>query len=314
MVPPLVPKLLPIPDEAVPSRRDRCQHHAEIIRVQGAGNTASGRFPRHCVAIFPPRPSWPPAPDPLGFALWTLSCGSIPDRIGEFMMGAKTTIREADPGLLAERLRQDLCSHLQPGELICIPTGRSPERFYTALAEDQTSIDLWRQLRFLQLDEYIAPPAGTISFRETLQQQVYDPLGVPTEQIHTIDSTANPAQEVERLELLVARLGPPRTAILGLGSNGHIAFNEPCDHPLPGYHKVSLSQETLNDNFSDPVPDQLQAITIGLDLLKVSRRIYLLVPQAKKSQILDRCLQGPYDPQIPGTCLHDHPDLHIYRS
>jgi len=222
-------------------------------------------------------------------------------------------IQESSVERLALRLLADLSAHLQQGELICIPTGRSPEPLYQALIKDESARERWRQLHFLQLDEYIDPPPGSISFQETLRKQVFAPLAVPEEQIHSIDARAEAGSEIVRLNQLIDHLGTPRTSILGLGSNGHIAFNEPCDHPEDGYHIVILKGETLADNFPGDVPDQMQAITIGLDLLKASRRIYLLVPQAEKAEILDRCLQGPYDPQIPGSCLHDHPDLHIYR-
>jgi len=228
-------------------------------------------------------------------------------------MAKPTFIQEADPGSLALRLLRDLTDHLQPEQWICIPTGKSPEPFYEALVQDSSSAKMWRQLHFLQLDEYLPPPAGSKSFRATLRDQVFDPLGIESNRIHSIDPAATASSEVQRLSQLIDQNGPPRTAILGLGSNGHIAFNEPCDDPPSGYHAVDLSQGTLKDNFAEPAPKSLQAITIGLDLLRAIERIYLLVPQRKKAAILDRCLRAPYDPKIPGTCLHDHPDLHIYR-
>ena len=228
-------------------------------------------------------------------------------------MAKPTIIQEQDPGSLARRLLRDLTDHLQPEQWICIPTGKSPELFYQALIGDPASVQLWRQLHFLQLDEYLDPPAESTSFRATLRKQVFDPLGIASSRIQSIDPTGDAESEINKLSQLIDQVGPPRTAILGLGSNGHIAFNEPCDDPQPGYHTIDLSHDTLKDNFPDPVPESLQAITIGLDLLRSTERIYLLVPQRKKAAILDRCLRAPYDPRIPGTCLHDHPDLHIYR-
>ncbi|MGE4601894.1 MAG: hypothetical protein AAEJ65_03205 [Planctomycetota bacterium] len=68
-------------------------------------------------------------------------------------MGRITTIRESDPAALADRLCQDLRDHLQPEDLVCIPTGRSPELLYRLVENDPVSIRLWQQLRYLQLDE-----------------------------------------------------------------------------------------------------------------------------------------------------------------
>lgn len=229
-------------------------------------------------------------------------------------LGSINTVRESDPVRLSHRLRQDLLAHLEPGDLVCIPTGRSPELLYELIEEDQASISLWRQLRFLQLDEYISPPGGTESFRSTLRRQVFEPLQIPDDQVFSIDPAADPESEANRLDALFSQLGPPRAVILGLGSNGHIAFNEPRDTPRSGYQVVELSQMTILDNFPQPVPEQVKAITIGLDQLRSAERVYLLVPQPEKSEILDRCLKAPYSSQLPGSILHDHPDLHVYRS
>lgn len=229
-------------------------------------------------------------------------------------MGSINTFRESDPLRLSTQLRQDLLRHLNPGDVVCIPTGRSPELLYESVRNDPPSVALWQQLRFLQLDEYISPPATTKSFRATLRHQVFEPLQIPPEQIFSIDPSADPISEAKRLDAIFEDIGPPQAAILGLGSNGHIAFNEPSDSPGSGYQVVDLDSTTIRDNFPDPIPDQQLAITIGLDQLKCSERIYLLVPQPEKSEILDRCLTPPYSPQIPGSILHDHSDLHVYRT
>ena len=229
-------------------------------------------------------------------------------------MGSSNTIRESDPAVLARRLRQDLLEYLQPEDLVCIPTGRSPELLYSILSEDPASTQLWQQLRYMQLDEYVMAPPETESFHSTLRRQVFEPLQISADRIYSIDPTADPTSEARRLDALFAEIGPPRAAILGLGSNGHVAFNEPCDGDRSGYQIVELSHTTILDNFTEPVPEKVRAITIGLDQLKSAERIYLLVPQPEKAEILDRCLEAPYSPQIPGSILHDHPDLHVYRS
>ena len=114
-------------------------------------------------------------------------------------MAKPTFIQEADPGSLALRLLRDLTDHLQPEQWICIPTGKSPEPFYEALVQDSSSAKMWRQLHFLQLDEYLPPPAGSKSFRATLRDQVFDPLGIESNRIHSIDPAATASSEVQRL-------------------------------------------------------------------------------------------------------------------
>ena len=258
-------------------------------------------------------PPWPSATDPLGSPLGSSFLEQDPERLPEKPLGRITTIRESDPAALADRLCQDLRDHLQPEDLVCIPTGRSPELLYRLVENDPVSIRLWQQLRYLQLDEYIFPPSGIESFRESLHRQVFEPLKISPDRIHSIEATTDPEAETKRLDTLFDEIGPPRAVILGLGSNGHIAFNEPCDAPRSGYHVVDLSPMTIHDNFPEAAHEKIRAITIGLDQLQRSERIYLLVPQQEKAQILDRCLAGPHDPQIPASMLHEHPDLHVYR-
>ena len=258
-------------------------------------------------------PPWPSATDPLGSPLGSSFIEQDPGRLPEKPLSSITTIRESDPAALAGRLRQDLLDHLQPEDLICIPTGRSPEVLYQLVEDDPDSTRLWQQLRYLQLDEYISPPSDTESFRESLHRQVFEPLKISPDRIHPIEKTADYEAEAHRLDTLFDEIGPPRAVILGLGSNGHIAFNEPCDAHRSGYHVVDLSPMTIEDNFPDSDLEKMQAITIGLDQILRAHRIYLLVPQQEKAGILDRCLSGPHDPQIPASILHQHPEVHVYR-
>ncbi|MDA9264930.1 6-phosphogluconolactonase [Planctomycetota bacterium] len=228
-------------------------------------------------------------------------------------MSPVSVFQNSDPEALACQLRQDLLDTLHPGDLICIPTGRSPLDLYRQIREDEASIRLWRSLRFLQLDEYIAPATHIDSFRDYLHQQIFDPLGVDKSRLHTIDPQGDPKTEAQRLDTVISEWGPPRACILGLGSNGHIAFNEPGSN-FSSYTAIDLTPETISANFKESPPAQLKALTISLEQIYASRDVFLLVPQPEKKSILDHCLRGPKDLSVPGTILHDHPGLHIYRA
>lgn len=227
-------------------------------------------------------------------------------------MGPKSITRNPDPDVLARALLDDLLGSLSPGDLLCIPTGRSPRDLYRLIREDSGNSQLWRSLCYLQLDEYLDPAGNIPSFREELRQQVFDPLGVPQDQIFSIDPAGDPQSQADQLDAIFRQSGPPKASVLGLGNNGHIAFNEPGSN-FSGYTVVDLAIETIETNFQEPRPRSLQALTISLDQILESEFIYLLVPQKEKSVLLDRCLAGPRSADLPASCLHDHPGLHVYR-
>lgn len=230
-------------------------------------------------------------------------------------MGQNPQITEVDdPTALVAEVRRALEASVAPGDRITVPTGRTPSPLYDQVIADPQARALWGSLRYLQLDEYIDPPTGTESFAETLARQLFDPLGIPFEARGSITAPADPA-EGPRLDRLHGKSGLA-VCLLGLGSNGHIAFNEPGDRS-PGYHRVTLTEETTEANFgrgSVPVGTVLEALTIGIDQILAARRVLLWVPQPEKQALLDRVLTGPIDPQIPATALRKHPNWAVFRA
>lgn len=222
-------------------------------------------------------------------------------------------ISDRDPEMLAGKLLEDFCSFVSPGDMVAIPTGRSPGVLYRQVREDPQILSLWSQLRFLQLDEYLDPPPGVALFREELREAVFDPIGVPPGNRLSIDPSSDPIAEARRLNQMYEEQGPMKVAVLGLGSNGHIAFNEPSGEFGRGYRVVELAKETIVANCPAPHPETVEALTIGIDQITSAQHIQLLVPQAQKQEVLERALRGPIDPQLPASALGEHPSLHIYR-
>ena len=222
-------------------------------------------------------------------------------------------IEEEDPSALVAAVRRAVEESVSPGDRITVPTGRTPAPLYREVIADSRARALWRTLRFLQLDEYIDPPPGTESFAATLARDLFDPLGIAEEHRGAITAPGDRA-EGARLDRLHASSGLA-VCLLGLGSNGHIAFNEPGDEAA-GYHRVTLTDETTAANFGSAVPSgtPIEALTIGIDQILASRRVLLWVPQPEKQELLDRVLTGPIDPQIPATALRRHPNWVVFRS
>lgn len=225
-------------------------------------------------------------------------------------MAPPTIHEEPDRERSARRVREEIRRRVHAGDRIAVPTGRTPSPLYRAVLDDATDRALWGSLRYLQLDEYIAPPPGTESFTAALARQLFDPLGVPPEARGAIVDPTDP-DEPARLDRLATP--PPRLCLLGLGRNGHIAFNEPGDR-TPGYHRVTLAPDTVATNFPPDVAGPVEALTIGLDQLAAAGSVVLWVPQPDKQALLDRVLASGDDPALPATALLGHPDLTIVRG
>jgi len=118
--------------------------------------------------------------------------------------------------------------------------------------------------------------------------------------------------ECARYDALIAALGSIDLQILGIGHNGHIAFNEPSDHFVAGTHMVELDAQTIeaNQRFFERREDvPTTAYTMGMAPILQARQVLLLVSGEAKAEILRRSLTGPITPEVPASILQLHPNL-----
>jgi len=182
----------------------------------------------------------------------------------------------------------------------------------------QPGVD-WSQITAFQLDEYVRlPRAAPQSFRAFLANNIFDI--VRPGRVHYIQSdTIDPLKESLRYENLL-RHGQIDVACIGIGENGHIAFNDPhiADFHDPDLVKVvQLSRESrqqqVNDGcFStlDEVPKE--AITVTIPAILRSKKILCVVPSTSKSVAVRNALLGPVSAECPASILRGHPDLTMF--
>ncbi|MFQ5654640.1 MAG: 6-phosphogluconolactonase [Planctomycetota bacterium] len=218
-----------------------------------------------------------------------------------------------DEKQLYSALRAEIEGSVAPGDLLALPTGTTPRPLYRILRQDPAAGPLWSRLSYLQLDDYLDPPAGTELFSEGLARELFDPLGVPEEARLSIPRDGSGAEKARRMDDILARNGPIRLVLLGLGGNGHIAFNEPAKSFTRGYHEVTLAPETVAANLPASQGRTVRALTIGVDQILAAERVILAVPQAEKQPLLDQILASPESPHLPATALLPHPALTIFR-
>lgn len=193
----------------------------------------------------------------------------------------------------------------KPDSRLGLPTGRTPTECYGLLAEWTKRGDLdWSGVSAFGLDEYYGVDE-TISFKYYLEQNLYRHINIPVASRH------NPLSD-ENYDAIISESGGLDLTILGIGMNGHIAFNEPGT-PLHSWtHCIWLSENTLQANaefFKGSVPTT--AVTMGIQTILSSRKIILMVSGARKKAILTQALKGPVTSDVPASFLQLHPNVAV---
>ena len=191
-----------------------------------------------------------------------------------------------------------------------LPTGRTPDLFYKHLVElsRKNQVD-WSKARFFGLDEYREVDSDK-TFKFYLEKYIYKPLNIEPAQCFT-------PLETDNYDKLIEEVGGLDLTILGIGKNGHIAFNEPPANELSWTHSVWLHPSTreANKDFFDSIEVvPRKAVTMGIQTLLSSKRTILLAFGEKKKAILDKALHGPIDSNIPASFLQKHKNLSVFTD
>jgi glucosamine-6-phosphate deaminase len=208
--------------------------------------------------------------------------------------------------LAADAVAETLAS--DPAAPISLPTGSTPLGMYQEILRRVAAgtMDISRMNLFL-LDEYLGQTKDDEASLTHWLERVFLVPGNLSENVHYIPS-ADPAPDVAaaRYEADLAALGGLKLAILGLGPNGHIAFNEPGSAADSRTRVVDLTPESRNqsaDYFDGREEIPAQAMTMGVGTLLEAERIILIVTGANKAGILHRALEGAISAEIPASWL-----------
>ncbi len=193
---------------------------------------------------------------------------------------------------------------------IILATGQSQFETIETLVQDK-SID-WTKVRMFHLDEYIGLPLEhKASFRKYLTERFIDKVEGLKEAV-LINGENDPEEERQRLEKKISQ-HPIDVAFVGIGENGHLAFNDPpADFDVEdAYLTVNLDlqcrQQQMGEgwfNGIDEVP--LQAISMSIKQIMKSKRIICAVPDSRKAQAVKDCLTGSVSNLHPASILQEH--------
>ena len=192
--------------------------------------------------------------------------------------------------------------------VIGVATGSSPSPLYDALAA--SSADFTRAAWFA-LDEYVGlPPGHPESYEEVLRREIIEPLGLDPRTVHLPDPHREDLQAAcDDYERRIAEAGGIDLQILGIGRNGHLAFNEPGG-ALDSRTRVEvLTEDTrrANQRFFDSLDSvPTHCLTQGLGTIREARQLLLIAQGEDKAQALRAALKGPVSPECPASVLQLH--------
>ena len=213
-------------------------------------------------------------------------------------------VAAAAADVLAERVRE------RSGLVLALPTGRTPLRFYAELQRRNAAglLDLSRARAF-NLDELAIAPHDPRSFRSFMELHSWEKSGLARDRCE-IPNGAAPDLEAEcrRYEDAIAAAGGIDLAILGVGADGHVAYNMPGSDELKT-HVVKLPDALAESLGVPPEARPLRALTMGIATLRSAREVLLLATGETKADAIAALVRGVPDKQWPCTFLAPHPAL-----
>jgi glucosamine-6-phosphate deaminase len=225
-----------------------------------------------------------------------------------------------DAATLARALATRVCAAIaaRPGLVLGLPTGRTPRPFYEQLRRLSTELGSdWSRVRTFNLDEFVGPPAGAPgSYRAYMQHELFDHVNLAPGHIEFLRGDAPDLEaECERYEQALARAGGLDLIILGIGTNGHIGFNEPGPSLEARTHRARLMPATRHSNRAlfDDRPDQVptEALSMGMAPILQAREVVLIATGAGKAPAVGRMLRGPITTELPASFLQLHPQATV---
>lgn len=199
----------------------------------------------------------------------------------------------------------------EPDVVLGLATGSTPLPVYEALRPRLAGVDVSR-VRGFALDEYVGlDPAHPESYRSVIAREVVEPLGLDPARIRVPDGTLAGIEHAgEDYEAAIRDAGGVALQILGIGTDGHIGFNEPGSSFASLTRVKTLTEQTREDNarFFDSIDDvPRHCITQGLGTILRARHLVLLAFGEGKAEAVAGAVEGPLTASLPGTAIQLHP-------
>eukprot|EP01127_Copromyxa_protea_P009818 TRINITY_DN2342_c0_g1_i2.p1 TRINITY_DN2342_c0_g1~~TRINITY_DN2342_c0_g1_i2.p1 ORF type:complete len:252 (+),score=54.97 TRINITY_DN2342_c0_g1_i2:77-757(+) len=203
-----------------------------------------------------------------------------------------------------------------PQAVLGLATGSTPEATYAELARRHKEDNLsFAKVKTFNLDEYWGLDGDhEQSYRHFMNQKLFNHIDIKLWNTHTLNGKASNAElECQAYETKILASGGVDLWLLGVGTNGHIAFNEPGSSVDSKTRMVGLTPATIKANsdgrfFSDAKDVPRCALTAGVATILQSRKLILLATGKHKANAMKQAIHGDFTSEVPASLLQVHPD------
>jgi len=203
----------------------------------------------------------------------------------------------------------------KPDSVLGLATGSTPLKAYKHMIElyNKKAVDFSKVTTF-NLDEYVnLDVKDKNSYHSFMYENLFDHINIPDENINFLNGNAPDLDaECRAYEQKIKKAGGIDIQLLGIGSNGHIAFNEPAESFQRWSHVVELKESTIADNsrfFDDISQVPTRAVTMGIGSIMQAKRILIIALGEKKAKAIKQLIDGNVTPSCPASVLQFHTDV-----
>ena len=222
----------------------------------------------------------------------------------------------AEAGKLAADIFEEIIT-ANPECVLGLATGSTPLPLYRELIEREKAGKIsFAKVRTANLDEYKGLSGDhPQSYRYFMNTNLFDHISIDKNNTIVPDGQVEDAEAMcAEYEKKIAALGGVDIQLLGIGHDGHIGFNEPCDEFPVNTHEVVLEEITreANKRFFDSIDEvPTAAYTMGIGTVMRARKVLLIATGKDKAEIVKKSFFGPVTPQVPASILQFHPDVTV---
>ena len=204
----------------------------------------------------------------------------------------------------------------KPNSILGLATGGTPEEMYKLLIESNKNKEIdFKDIKTFNLDEYIGiEETHPMSYRTFMNENLFSKVNINIENTNVPNGFTNVEESAKQYDDQIDAAGGIDLQVLGIGTNAHIAFNEP---PAKGDGKTSivkLTQSTIDSNaryFDSPDDVPKTAITMGIGSIMKAKKIILIASGKNKAQAIFDTFNAKPNENIPASFLQNHSDVTI---
>lgn len=226
-------------------------------------------------------------------------------------------IRVKDAEEASEKAFEVMKEFIKPGKVLGLATGSTPLGLYARMVNDHKENGTsYKDIRTFNLDEYVGLPIShPESYYAFMHRNLFDQLDIPEENTHVPSGLGEDLEAQARKYDEMIDETPVDIQLLGIGSDGHIAFNEPGTPFDSGTHVTDLAESTIKDNcrfFDNDISKvPTQAVTQGIGTIMKAKNILLIATGANKAKAVKEMLEGPVDESCPASILQKHDNVTV---